>query len=120
MKTLILLMISILLSGFCPFKKEAVKQTRPGFYVYVENYREGEIEKFIVESKDSLNMIFNSYLDMELELGEVKRPISIYNGNVNFYVARVNVFENPNGKTKFKHLQYPRIKKRSKLKPAVL
>ena len=120
MKILILLMIFIITSAFCPFKKEAVKQTRPGFYVYVENYSEGAINKFIVESKDSLNMIFNSYLDMELELGEVQRPLSIYNGNVNFYVARVNVFENPNGKTKFKHLQYPRIKKRSKLKPAVL
>ena len=120
MKILILLLISIFSSAFCPSTEEAVKHSKPGFYVFVENYMDGTNNKFIVESKDSLNNIFNSYFNMELELGEVQRPISIYNGNLNFYVARVNVFENPNGKKKFKHLQYPRLTKRSKLKPAVL
>lgn len=113
-------MISIFLLAFSPLKEEAVKHSNPGFYVYVENYKNGTRDKFIVESKDSLNKIFNSYLNMELELGEIQRPITIYNGYVNFYVARVTVFENQNGKKKFKHLQYPRITNRSKEKPAIL
>ena len=120
MKILILLLISVFSSAFCPSKEEAVKHSKPGFYVFVENFRDRTNNKFIVESKDSLDTIFNSYFNMELELGEVERPISIYNGNLSFYVARVNVFENPNGKKKFKHLQYPKIAKRSKLKPALL
>ena len=120
MKIFILLLISIFSSAFCPSTEEAVKHSKPGFYVFVENYMDGTNNKFIVESKDSLNNIFNSYFNMELELGEVLRPISIYNGNLNFYVARVNVFENPKGKKKFKHLQYPKITKRSKLNPTVL
>ena len=120
MKILILLLIYIFASAFCPFKEDAVKHSKPGFYVFVENYKDRTTNKFIVESKDSLNNIFNSYFNMELELGEIQRPISIYNGHLNFYVARVNVFENPKGKKKFKHLEYPRLTKRSKLKPAVL
>ena len=119
-KILILLMISIFSSAFCPFKEAPVKQSRPGFYVFVDNYWNGDRNKFIVESKDSLNKIFNSFFNMELELGEVQRPISIYNGKLDFYVARVNVFENPKGKKKIKHLKYPKVTKHSKLQPDAL
>jgi hypothetical protein len=93
-----------------------------GFYVFVEDIGQRTNNKYITESKDSLNVIFKNYFGSELVLGEVQRPLSIFNGNLNFYVARVNVFVKPNGKKSFRHLKYPavRISKRSKLKPAIL
>ena len=101
--------------------------TRTGFYIYVEDFTNRTNYKYIVETKDSVKTIFNSFFNTELELGDVDRPISIYNGKRNFYIARVNVFEQPNGKKNFRHLKYSsvyikpsKMKKRSKLNPVIL
>lgn len=91
------------------------------FTSYVEDFTNRTNHKYIVETKDSVNYIFNSFFNSELELGEVDRPISIYNGKHSFYIARVNVIKKPDGKMAFKHLKYPKVfQKRSPVKPVIL
>ena len=69
----------------------------------------GTYHEYIIESKDSANIIFKKYFISELDLGDVEYPISIYNSQHDFYIARVNVFVKPNGKKNFKHLDYPNV-----------
>jgi hypothetical protein len=87
----------------------------------VEDFTNRSNHKFIVESKDSVNIIFEQFFQSELELGNVDRPITIFNGKRNFYIARVTVSEKSNGELSFRHLKYPNVyNKRSKLKPVIL
>lgn len=115
------LLFSMLLMSFKPSAEKAVSSTRPGFYIFVEDFTDRTYHKFIVESKDSVNTIFNKFFNSELELGDVDHPITIYNGKHNFYIARVNVFETADGKKKFRNLKYADVyRKRSRLKPVRL
>ncbi len=127
MKMLFILLISIFSFSFCPSPETNNKQYNAGFYIFVENLKDRSYNKFIVETKDSALTIFKSYFKTELELGEVQNPISIFNGDLNFYIARVNVFISPDGKKNFTHLNYPgigkknlKLKKRLRLKPVTL
>lgn len=117
----LILLIAVFCFSFRPSTEKAVQNTSNGFYVFVENHADRTFHKYIVESKDSVNTIFNSFFNSELELGNIDRPISIYNGKLNFYLARVTVFVQPNGKKNFKHLKYSSVySKRTKLKPVTL
>jgi len=121
MKLRSVLLISVLSYSFCPSIKKAENNQSNGFYIFVEDFTDRTNHKYIVENKDSVNTIFDYFFDSELELGDVDRPITIYNGKRNFYLARVNVFKKPNGEKGFKHLKYPNVyTKRSKLKPVTL
>ena len=121
MKTFTVLIVSVFCFSFCPSTEKIASNSRSGFYISVEDFTNRSFHKYIVETKDSVNNIFNYYFDTELELGDVDRPISIDNGKRNFYIARVTVFVKPNGKKDFKHLKYPNIyHKRSQVKPVVL
>jgi len=123
MRILSVLLFSMLCMSFKPSaEKEADNGARPGFYIFVEDFTDRTYHKFIVESKDSANTIFNQFFNSELELGDVDHPITIYNGKRNFYIARVNVFETADGKKKFRNLKYADVynKKRSRLKPVRL
>jgi len=122
MKTLSILLVSLLCLSFCPsIEKSAIENTSNGFYITVKDLTNRTYQKYIVESKDSVNIIFNKYFKSEIELGDVDYPISIYNGKRDFYIARVNVFVKPNGEKNFKNLKYPKVyikaaKKRSPVK----
>ena len=119
MKLSLLLLISVVCIAFCPTTDKAVKTYSNGFYIVVEDFTNRSHQQFLVESKDSVNTIFKQFFNSELELGTVNNPISIYNGKHSFYIARVNIFENPNGEKQFKHLKYSKIfQKRSRLNPA--
>lgn len=121
MEIRIVLLIAIFCFSFRPSTEKVSKNTSNGFYVFVEDHIDRTYHKYIVESKDSVNTIFNNFFNAELELCDVDRPISIDNGKFNFYIARVTVFERADGKKNFKHLKYPNIYgKRSKLKPVTL
>ena len=121
MKILSVLLVSIFCMSFRPSIEKTENNSRPGFYIFVEDYTDRTYHKYIVESKDSVDTIFNHFFDSELELGDVDHPITIYNGKRNFYIARVTVFETPDGKKKFRNLKYSSVYlKRQKLKPAVL
>jgi hypothetical protein len=121
MKIQYVLLIALFCFSFRPSTEKAESNTSNGFYVVVENHADRTFHKYIVESKDSVNSIFNHFFESELELGDVDRPISIYNGRLDFYIARVMVFVQPNGKKNFRHLKYPSVyTKRSKLKPVTL
>lgn len=115
------LFIAVLGFSFCPSIEKTENSTSNGYYIFVEDFTDRTNHKYIVETKDSVDNIFYFYLKSELELGKVDRPITIYNGKHNFYVARVNIFRKPNGKMGFKHIKYPNVyNKRSKLKPVTL
>jgi hypothetical protein len=121
MKTLFIFLISITCFSFCPSTEEAINATSNGFYVSVKDLTDRTYHEYIVETKDSVKMIFNKYFQTELALGEVDYPISIYNGKRDFYIARVYVYEKSNGKKSFKHLNYPNVyDKDSKLKRRAL
>lgn len=121
MKLLFFLLIACISFSFRPSTEKMESNTRPGFYIFVEDHTDRTYHKFIVESKDSVNSIFEQFFKSELDLGEVDRPITIYNGKRNFYIARITVFETPEGKTKFKNLKYEKVYvKRSKLRPVTL
>lgn len=121
MKLSYVLLLSVLSFSFCPSTERVETNTSNGFYIFVQDYTDRTNHKYIVETKDSVNSIFGYFFDSELELGDVDRPITIFNGKRNFYIARVNVFKNSNGEKDFKHLKYPNVyKKRSKLKPVTL
>jgi len=120
MKMYYILLISVLCVSFCPSSKKTVKNSSDGFYIVVVDYTDRTDHKFIVASKDSVNIIFKQYFDTELELGKVNNPISIFNRKCSFYIARVNVFEKPNGELYFKHLKYGNVfHKRSSLNTVV-
>jgi len=121
MRILFVLLIAMCLMSFRPSAGKLESTTRPGFYIYVQDHTDRSFHKFIVESKDSVDTIFERFFDSELDLGEVDRPITIYNGKRDFYIARVTVFETPDGKKKFKNLKYSSVYvKRAKLKPVTL
>ncbi|MDP2890603.1 MAG: hypothetical protein Q8P34_16775 [Bacteroidota bacterium] len=107
--------------SFTTSTEKVENNARPGFYISVEDFTDRSNHEFIVESKDSVNIIFEQFFSSELELGNVDRPITIFNGKRNFYIARVSVFEKPNGDLNFRHLKYPNVyTKRTKLKPVFL
>lgn len=123
MKIYGLLFIAFFFFSFRPTPKSEVSNIGNGFYVFIQDHTDRTFHKYIVESRDSVNTIFCKFFKSELELGEIDRPISIYNGKLDFYIARVTIFEQPNGKKNFKHLKYPNVysnSKRSKLKPVML
>lgn len=123
MKFLGALLLSVFCFSFCPSVEETEKNSKDktensaaeavenlssnGFYIYVEDFTDRTNHKFIVETKDSVQTIFNYFFESELALGNVDRPITIYNGKRNFYIARVNVYIKPNGEKDFKRLKYP-------------
>lgn len=121
MKILTVLLFSMFCMSFRPSIEKAENNSKPGFYIYVEDFTDRTYHKYIVESKDSVNTIFNHFFESELELGDVDHPITIYNGKRNFYIARVTVFETPEGKKKFRNLKYSNVYlKRQRLKPVIL
>ena len=124
MKICLLLLISIFCSSFRPMVQKAATSAMDsnGFYVFVKDFTERSKHSYIVESRDSVDIIFKLFFQSELELGDVNRPLTIYNGEHDFYVARVNVIHKTNGKLGFMNLKYPKIKitKRSKLNPVTL
>jgi hypothetical protein len=115
MKTLLILLISISCFSFCPSTEKVStntsinRNTSNGYYISVLDLTDRKYHKYILETKDSVNIIFNHYFNSEMELGDIDYPISIYNGKSDFYVARVNIFLKPNGKKNFKHLNYPNV-----------
>lgn len=120
MKLLIFLLISVFCFSFCPITEKVIGHSKPGFYVYIEDFTSRSQYKFIVESKDSVDVIFNQFFKSELELGEVDNPISIYNRKHSFYVARVTVYKTSNGTRRFRNLNYPEVYiKRNKTLPTV-
>jgi hypothetical protein len=125
MKICLLLLIVIFCSSFRPTVQKATVASETasnGFYVFVNDFTERTKHSYIVESRDSVDLIFKFFFESELDLGDVNRPLTIYNGEHDFYVARVNVVHKSNGKLGFNNLKYPRIKmtKRSKLSPVTL
>lgn len=121
MKLSYVLLLSVLSFSFCPSTEKVENNTSNGFYIFVQDFTDRTNHKYIVETKDSVNSIFDYFFDSELELGDVDRPITIFNGKRNFYIARVNVFKNTKGEKDFRHLKYPNVyKKRSKLKPVTI
>ncbi|MBW8331499.1 MAG: hypothetical protein K0M40_05750 [Prolixibacteraceae bacterium] len=120
MKNYFVLLIFLSFFSFTTITEKVENNARPGFYISVEDFTDRSNHEFIVESKDSVNIIFEQFFSSELELGNVDRPITIFNGKRNFYIARVTVSEKPNGELSFRHLKYPNVYvKRSKLTPAV-
>ena len=117
MKTLFIFLISVCCFSFCPSTEVAINATSNGFYVSVKDLTDRTYHEYIVETKDSVKMIFNKYFQTELALGEVDYPISIYNGKRDFYIARVYVYQKSNGKKDFKHLNYPNVYSSNKRKP---
>jgi hypothetical protein len=119
MKTLLVLFVALFSFSFCPItekeeanNKSAAKEesiTKSGYYVLVQDYTDRTSHQYLIESKDSVNKIFNQFFCSELELRTINYPITIDDGKQGFFVARVNLFESKNGKTKFKHLKYPKI-----------
>lgn len=110
MKLVVVLLVAVFCFSFRPSNEKIESlATHTGFYVTVEDHVKRQNFSYIVESKDSVNQIFQSFFNSELELGEVDRPISIFNGKRDFYIARVNVFVKPNGEKDFKHLKYPKV-----------
>lgn len=116
MKNFCALILIGLCYSFCPSGEREVNNSRNGFYIHVMDLTDRSYHSYILDSSDSVNSIFNAYFDSELELSILDRPISIYNGKYDFYVARVTVFEKSNGDKGFKHLKYPKVYiKQSKL-----
>jgi len=124
MKIRIVLLIGIFCFSFRPSIQKATTSasTSNGFYIFVKDNTDRTMHKYIVQSRDSVDVIFNLFFESELELGDVNRPITIFNGEHDFYVARVNVIHKSNGKLGFANLKYPKIKmtKRAKLAPVTL
>jgi hypothetical protein len=113
MKSILFIVISLFCLSFTKTeeKKEinSASDNKSGYYILVEDYTDRTNHKYLVESKDSVDVIFNNFFESQLALGKINYPISIDNGQTSFFVARVKLFESRNGKTKFKHLKYPKI-----------
>ncbi len=121
MKILLSILIIFSFYSFHPSTEKIETNLRNGFYITIEDHENRSFKKYIIESKDSANNIFNRCFDNELELGDVDKPISIFNGDMSFYIARVTVYEKANGKKNFRHFKYPIEKnKRGKLKTVIL
>lgn len=124
MKIRIVLIFAVFCFSFRPSvqKAAAVSSVSNGFYISVDDFTDRTKHSYIVQSRDSVDVIFKLFFESELELGDVNRPITIFNGEHDFYVARVNVFQKRDGKLSFHHLKYPKIKvtKRAKLAPVTL
>lgn len=121
MKFLFFLLIACISFAFRPSTEKLENNARSGFYIFVKDHTDRSYHKFIVESKDSVNTIFEQFFESELDLGNIDRPISIFNGKRDFYIARVTVFESPEGKKRFKNLKYEKVYvKRAKLRPVTL
>ena len=126
MKNLCFLLISFFCISFCPETEEIEINSHDGFYIHIQDFTDRTDHSYILETTDSVNTIFNLFFNTELELGDIDRPITIYNGKFDFYVARVTVFEKSNGKKAFRHLKYPnvynnrsKINNRSRLKTQI-
>lgn len=125
MKYLLIIVVAILCFSFRPSTEKAASAASNGFYIYVRDNSDRTYHKYIVQSRDSVDVIFEQFFNSELDLGEIDFPLSIYNGYHDFYIARVNVYTKPNGELGFRNLKYPKIynkenRKRGKLKPAIL
>ena len=124
MKICLLLVTFIICSSFRPTVQKAASAevVSSGFYVFVNDFTERTKHSYIIESRDSVDVIFKLFFRSELELGDVDRPLTIYNGEHDFYVARVSVIHKSNGKLGFNNLKYPKLKivKRNKLDPVTL
>jgi hypothetical protein len=121
MKMLCLIFISLLCFSFRPSVGKTESSAHNGFYIFVEDFSDRTNHKYIVDTKDSVNNIFNYFFESEFELGDIDRPVSIYNGKLNFYIAKVNIYIDSKGKKNFKHLKYPDVyNRRSKLKPVTM
>ena len=124
MKLLSILFVSVFCFAFSPSTENAVASSSNGFYVFVKDLTNRTYHRYIVESKDSVDILFKNCFESELELGDIDRPITIYNGEHDFYVSRVYVFKKPNGKKCFKQLKYPnpykKVSRRLKLSPVTL
>jgi hypothetical protein len=117
MKTLLVLFVALFCLSFCPNTEKEEYNTKAGYYIFIEDHTSNTNHKFLVESKDSVDIIFERFFDSELSLGNVDYPISIYNLKHDFYIERVTLFEAKNGKTKFKHLKYPAVYDKNKRTP---
>lgn len=93
--------------SFYPEAGEEESDEGSGYYIVVQDYFTNTFHKYIVESKDSVDIIFNTVFESELQLGEIDRPITINNGKYDFYVARVVLYLKKNGQMSFKNLKYP-------------
>jgi hypothetical protein len=124
MKVRIVLLFAIFCFSFRPSiqKTSSVASASNGFYILVDDFTDRTKHSYIVQSRDSVDVIFKLFFESELELGDVNRPITIFNGEHDFYVARVSVFQKTDGKLSFHHLKYPKIKvtKRARLAPVTL
>ena len=112
MKTLLIILTSVFCFSFCPSTEKVATNTSNasnGFYIVVKDLTNRTYQKYIVETKDSVNIIFEKYFKTEMELGDIDYPISIYNGKRDFYIARVNIFIKQNGDKNFRHLKYPNV-----------
>ena len=74
MRVFYFLLISMSLFSFCPLTEKTANNSRPGFYVFVEDHTDRTFHKFIVESKDSVDNIFEHFFESELDLGNVDHP----------------------------------------------
>ncbi len=127
MRAIVVLVLAAFCFSFCPSTEDTESGASEGYYILVQDYTNRTFHKYIVESRDSVDIIFNTFFDAELALGKVDRPISINNGKRDFYIARVVVFEKPGGRKSFKNLKYPPVyanpkkeNRRSKLEPVYL
>ncbi len=114
MKNITIFVLAFVCLSFCPSAEKLEKEEiafRSGFHITVNDFTTRKFHEYIVESRDSVNIIFTNFFNSELDLGEVNRPISIYNGEHDFYIARVNVYDKANGKVSFKNLKYPPVYK---------
>ncbi len=109
MKFFSFLILSFFCFGFCPSTEKSNVSDSNGFYITVKDLTDRSYHEFIIQDKDSANIIFRKYFKGELDLGEVDYPISIYNGKRDFYVARVNVYRKSNGEKSFRHLKYAKV-----------
>jgi hypothetical protein len=109
MKTLLVLIVALFCFSFRPNSEKEEYNPKAGYYIVIEDHTNNTNHKFLVESKDSVDIIFGRFFDSELSLGNVDYPISIYNMKHDFYIERVALFEAKNGETKFKHLKYPAV-----------
>jgi hypothetical protein len=120
MKALTFILIVFFCYSFCPSTKNSLVGKSNGYYITVKDLTDRTYHSFIVDEKDSVDIIFNKYFAGELDLGELDYPISIYNGKQDFYVARVNIFLKSNGEKGFKNLKYPKVyKKRPQAEEAI-
>lgn len=61
MKTPFVMLISVFCFSFCPTLEKVESVTSSGFYIYVEDFTDRTSLKYIVETKDSVNHIFNTF-----------------------------------------------------------